>query len=557
MDMATANEAPTTTSSESGMSSEASASGSGAAISIPCHEPATGRDLGTVEAMNVAAVDERVRRARRAQARWAKTSFEERREVMRELLAEIVVSQEAICELAVRDSGKTMVDAALGEIFPVCEKIRYVIEQGENDLRPEPRDSGFLKHKRARVEYHPLGVVAVICPWNFPFHNIYCPLVPALFAGNAVVCKISEHTSWSAEPLVDVIHRVLDRLGHDRELVQFVVGYGDTGEALVRADVDKVFFTGSPENGVKVMAAASDALTPVVLELGGKDAMIVCDDAELDHAVEQAMLGVYTACGQMCVGAERIYVQDSVYDDFVRRAVARVKTLRQGPPLGEAVDLGAMTMPRQLDILDDLVADAVGKGARVLAGGKRNAEAGAQFFEPTVLVDVDHRMRITQQEQFGPIMVVMRFVDDAEAVRLANDCPYALGSSVFSRDARRAEVIASGVRAGMTVVNDYGLAYMIQSLPFGGVGRSGFGRINGREGLRACCNVKAVVTDRVPLGGGVSMYPVVPSTFPLVRSAIALIYTPGVVGKARAASAALRHVVDVAKARAALRRRGR
>src|SRR5690606_5029708 len=203
----------------------------------------------------------------------------ERRAVMRTLLSLIVSRQDEICRLCVRDSGKTMVDAALGEVFPACEKIRYLLEHGERDLRPEARPSGFLKHKAARVEYHPLGVVAVICPWNFPFHNIYCPAVPALFAGNAVVAKVSEHTSWSAEPLIALGREALARHGHDPDLLQIVTGYGATGEALVRGGVDKVFFTGSPENGVKVMAAASDSLTPVVLELGGKDPMIVCDDA--------------------------------------------------------------------------------------------------------------------------------------------------------------------------------------------------------------------------------------------------------------------------------------
>ena len=523
---------------------------------IACHDPATLEPLGEVAIHDADEVRRRVARARALQPRWAATSFAERRAVLRTLLSLIVERQDEICRLCVRDSGKTMVDAALGEVFPVCEKIRYVLAQGERDLSPEQRPSGFLKHKAARVEYHPLGVVAVICPWNFPFHNIYCPAVPALFAGNAVIAKVSEHTSWSAEPLAALMREALERHGHEPDLLQLVTGYGAAGEALVRGGVDKVFFTGSPENGVKVMAAASDSLTPVVLELGGKDPMIVCDDADLDHAVEQAMLGVFTACGQMCVGAERIYVFDAVYDDFVGRAVARAEALRQGPPLEGVYDVGAMTMPRQLDILDALVADAVGKGARVLVGGKRNTGLKGQFFEPTVLVDVDHSMRITQEEQFGPIMVVVRVKNEDDALAKAADCPYGLGSSVFTRDRARAERMARKIRAGMTVVNDYGLAYMIQSLPFGGVGRSGFGRINGREGLRACSNEKAVVTDRLPLGGGVSVYPIVAGTYPLVRSAIGMIYAPGALNKARAAVAAVRNVVGVARARAAFRRRG-
>lgn len=522
---------------------------------IPCHDPATLESLGTVAAMDEDTVRAVVRRARAVQPAWAKTSFAERRAVLRDLLDHIVANQSAICELCVRDSGKTMVDASLGEIFPVCEKIRYVLDNGEQDLAPEPRAPGFLKHKKAWVEYLPLGVVGVIAPWNFPFHNIYCPVVPALFAGNAVVVKVSEHTSWSAGPLVDILRDVLKRRGHEPDLLQIVTGYGDTGAALVRSGVDKIFFTGSPQNGAKVMATASEGLVPVVLELGGKDPMIVCDDADLDHAANQAMLGVFTACGQMCVGAERLYVFDTVYDRFLEKVKERVRDLRQGAPLqpGQTVDVGAMTMPGQLDILDRLVADAVAKGAKVLAGGKRGAQsqglATGQFFEPTVLVDVDHSMDITQKEQFGPIMVIVRAKDEEHAIKLANDCPYALGSSVFSKDVPRAERIARRIRAGMSVVNDYGLAYMIQALPFGGVGLSGFGRINGREGMRACCNEKAMVTDRVRLGGGVAVYPIRPATLGLTQGAIGLIYGRGVATKAKAALRLVKNLVSVARSR--------
>lgn len=517
---------------------------------VPCHDPATLEPLGSVTAMDEAAVRAVVRRARDVQPAWGKTSFAERRAVLRAFLDYIVQNQSKICELASRDSGKTMVDAALGEVFPVCEKIRYVLDNGERDLAPEPRGSGFLMHKKAWVEYPPLGVVGVIAPWNFPFHNIYCPVVPALFAGNAVVVKVSEHTSWSAAPLIAMLRDVLAARGHDPDLLQVVTGFGDTGAALVRSGVDKIFFTGSPQNGAKVMATASEGLVPVVLELGGKDPMIICDDADLEHAAAQAMLGVFTACGQMCVGAERVYVFDAVYDRFLDIVKERVSKLRQGPPLsGEIVDVGAMTMPGQLDILERLVADAVKKGAKIVTGGKRRADAKGQFFEPTLLVDVDHSMDITQKEQFGPIMVVVRVRDEEHAIQLANDCPYALGSSVFSKDTRRAERLARRIRAGMTVVNDYGLAYMIQSLPFGGVGLSGFGRINGKEGLRACCNEKAMVTDRVRLGGGVAVYPIRKSTFGLTESAIGLIYSRGAGAKVKAAASLVKNLIAVARAR--------
>jgi acyl-CoA reductase-like NAD-dependent aldehyde dehydrogenase len=513
---------------------------------LDCHDPATLERLGAAEVMDRARIEGIVARARAAAPAWAATSFATRRAVLRDLLDWIVAHQGEICRLAARDSGKTLVDAAMGEVFPVCEKLRYTIAHGERDLRPQWRSPGFLLHKRGRVEYLPLGVVAVIAPWNFPFHNIYCPLIPALFAGNAVIVKVSEWTSWSAPEYLEIMHRVLRKHGLSTDLVQFVTGYGESGADLIRSGVDKVFFTGSPGNGRKVMATASDSLTPVVLELGGKDPLIVCDDADLDQASDAAMLGVFTACGQMCVGAERIYVFDAVYDEFVARMETRVAALRQGPPLaGPIVDCGAMTMPRQLDIIAELVDDAVAKGARALVGGRRNPDHAGQFWQPTLLVDVDHRMRITQEEIFGPVMTVIRVRDEAAAIRLANDCPYGLGSSVFTRDAARGQRMARQIRAGMTVVNDYGLAYMMQSLPFGGVGISGFGRINGAEGLRACCYEKAIVDDRVPLRQSVSFHPVREHSYELVESAVRVIYSRGVADKAKAALDAGRNLLRV------------
>jgi acyl-CoA reductase-like NAD-dependent aldehyde dehydrogenase len=515
---------------------------------LECRNPATLERLGDVPVLSRAEVVQRVERGRRAQGSWGRTSFAERRRVLRALLDHIVAHQEEICRACARDSGKTLVDAAMGEIFPVCEKLRYTIAHGESDLSPEARRAGVLVHKKVRVEYHPLGVVGVLCPWNFPFHNVLCPVIPALFAGNAVVVKVSEWTSWSAADFQAIFDEVLSKTGHSKDLVQIITGAGETGSALVTSGVEKVFFTGSPGNGKKVAAAAAETLTPVVLELGGKDPMIICDDADLDQAVGTAMLGVFTACGQMCVAAERLYVFDGIYEKFVERIVEKVRALRQGPPSEDAggqYDVGAMTMPRQLEIIERQVKDAVQKGARVLAGGRRNPNLKGQFWEPTVLVDVDHTMAVVREETFGPVMTIVRVHSEEEAVRLANDSPYGLGSSVFTKDNKRAERIARQISAGMTVVNDYGIAYMMQAAPFGGVRISGFGRINGREGLRACCNEKTVVTDRLPIHQGMSFYPIKAATYPLLENTVSLIYGRGLTTKVKALGGIAKSLVSL------------
>ncbi|MBL8635639.1 MAG: aldehyde dehydrogenase family protein [Myxococcales bacterium] len=519
-------------------------------FTIECQNPATLEKLGEVPSLSPSDVADRLARARQAQVAWGQTSYAERRRVLRMLLDYIIEHQTEICRLCSVDSGKTMADAAMGEIFPVCEKIRYLIDHGEADLRPDKRPSGLLMHKAARVEYQPLGVVGVICPWNFPFHNILCPTVPALFAGNAVIAKTSEWTAWSAADFQAMFDEVLTKAGYSRDLVQVITGDGETGRALVNSGVEKIFFTGSPENGRKVMAAAAQTLTPVVLELGGKDPMIICDDADLNQAVGSAMLGVFTACGQMCVAAERLYVFDGIYDRFVDEVVRRARALRQGPPSQDAggqFDVGALTMPRQLEIIERQIQDAVKKGARVLVGGRRNPSLTGQFFEPTVVVDCDHSMDLVKQETFGPVMTIIRVHSEEEAIRLANDSSYGLGSSVFTKNSQRAERIARGISAGMTVVNDYGIAYMVQSAPFGGVRISGFGRINGREGLRSCCHIKTVVTDKLPIHMPISLYPIRSGTFPMLDGAVRLFYGNGLRDRARGAVQVGRSLVSMIK----------
>jgi acyl-CoA reductase-like NAD-dependent aldehyde dehydrogenase len=264
------------------------------------------------------------------------------------------------------------------------------------------------------------------------------------------------------------------------------------------------------------------------MELGGKDAFIVCDDADLEQAVHAAMTGCYVNCGQNCVASERILVHERVYEEFERRVTALVSELRQGNGRRELVDVGAIITPLQLDVIDDAVQRAVAQGARLVAGGKRSLTDQGDFFEPTILADVTPDMDIAQEEVFGPVMLLMRFGDDAQAIDLANGVSYGLSSSVFSRDRRRARKIAEALETGMTAINEFGgITYMAQDLTFGGVKASGYGRMNGREGLRSMCNIKAVIDDRIPVHRANEMYPVRPLLYPRLGGVIELIYGRG------------------------------
>ena len=505
---------------------------------IHCVNPATGAPLGSVRVDSPADVDAAVARAKLAQKTWAKSSFAERRRLLGALLAYTVEHKEEICAEVQRGSGKTRENALLGEIWPACEKLRWTIANGEKHLKPEKVSSGLLKHKTARLEYHPLGVVAAIIPWNYPFQNIINPIIPALMAGNAIVIKPSEWVAWSSARLVEGLRGVVAAAGHDPNLIQAVQGFGETGAALARSAVDMILFIGSVGNGRRVVQASAERVTPVVMELGGKDAFIVCDDADLEQAVHAALSGCFINCGQNCVASERILVQDGIYDRFAARALELTRALRQGPAPGasgdEVYDVGAIATPLQLEVIDKLVRSAVEQGARLLCGGKRvHAERG-NFFEPTILGDVTPEMDIAREELFGPVMLLMRVRDDDEAVRVANGVAYGLSSSVFSQDRPRARAIAARLEAGMTAINEFGgITYMVQGLTFGGVKASGYGRMNGREGLRSMCNIKAVVDDRFPLSHPNRIFPVGARDFGRLGGVIDLIYGKGVAQKWR------------------------
>ncbi|KAL5541966.1 hypothetical protein UlMin_009676 [Ulmus minor] len=466
---------------------------------VQCYEPATMKYLGYFPALAPDEVRERVVQARKAQKIWEKSGFKQRRQFLRILLKYIIEHQELICEISSRDTGKTVIDASLGEIMTTCEKITWLLSEGEQWLKPEYRSSGrSMFYKRSKVEFHPLGVIGAIVSWNYPFHNIFNPMLAAVFSGNSIVIKVSEHASWSGCFYFRIIQSALAAVGAPENLVDIITGFAETGEALV-SSVDKIIFVGSPGVGKMIMSTASETLIPVTLELGGKDAFIVCEDADVDRVAQIAIRGVLQSSGQNCAGAERFYVHKDIYSSFVSQVAKIVKSVSAGPPLAGRYDMGAICLQEHSERLQSLVVDALDKGAEIVARGSfGHIGEGAvdQFFPPTVLVNVKHTMKLMQEEAFGPIMPIMKFNTDEEAVRLANDSKYGLGCAVFSGSQRRAREIGSQIRCGVVAINDFATNYMCQSLPFGGTKDSGFGRFAGVEGLRACCLVKSVVEDR-------------------------------------------------------------
>jgi acyl-CoA reductase-like NAD-dependent aldehyde dehydrogenase len=511
---------------------------------IECYEPATRLPLGTVPVDDPEAVRAIVARAREAQRRWAQAPFTERRRVLGLILDHVLEHADELVDAIARDSGKTRHNAFVGEIWPVAEKLRWTLAHGEKHLAPERASSGLLVHKRARVEFPPLGVIGVIAPWNYPLQNVLGPTIPALMAGNAVVIKVSEWVAWSAARFQRIFDEAFTRAGYPRELVRLVNGYAETGAALIGSGVDKVIFTGSLENGRRVMAEASKTLTPVVLELGGKDPLVVCDDAHLEQAAHAALVGSFINAGQNCLASERCLVMEPIYERFVQRVTELGRGLRQGDPLGgHTIDVGAIVSPLQLELIEELVDDAVKHGARVLTGGRRAPGTRGQFFEPTILADVTPAMRIAQEETFGPVMLLMKVRDDAHALQVANATPFGLGATVLTTDARRARRLTSELVAGQVSVNDFGLTYMAMDLPFGGVKGSGFGRLNGRDGLRACTSPKAVLEDRLPLHLPAKVFPVGDAASEVAREVLRVIYARGLPARARAAVALARVAV--------------
>ena len=504
-------------------SKPAAASTNGAA-GIPVENPATGEVITTVPAMSADEVRALAARARKAQPEWEAMGFDGRAKVLRRAQKWVTDNSSRIIDVIVSETGKTYEDAQLAEISYAANAFGFWAKMAPEYLADERVKSSqlFVKGAKLIVRYRPLGLVGVIGPWNYPLTNSFGDCIPALAAGNAVILKPSEITPLTSLLMADMLRES----GLPDDVYQVATGYGETGTALID-EADFIMFTGSTETGKHVMARAANTLTPVSLELGGKDPMIVLADADLERAANAAVFWSMQNGGQTCISVERVYVEEPIYDDFIGRVEEKMRALRQGVP-GDpgSVDIGAVTSPPQVDLIDGHVQDAVKKGARVLVGGHRGPGPG-DFYEPTLIVDVDHSMECMMEETFGPTLPVMKVRDAEEALRLANDSPYGLQASIYTGDPTKGERLARQVEAGVVTINDSQINYVALELPMGGWKASGLGSRHGADGIRKYTKKQTLLVTKLAPKKDLHMLPYKRGTTNLIQRFIKLLYGRG------------------------------
>ena len=495
-------------------------------MDLRVENPATGAVITTVLVSGSAEVSEMAARARAAQRGWLALGFAGRAAVMRRAARWMADNATRVIGAVVDETGKTYEDAQLTDFGYIIQALGFWARTAEDYLADERLHywgNPIVAGKKLVLRYQPVGVVGVIGPWNFPLVNGFGDCIPALMAGNGVILKPSELTPLSSLLMAEMFVEC----GMPEDVFQVAIGGAETGASLVAA-VDCVMFTGSTGTGRLVAQAAAEALIPCHLELGGNDPMIVCADADLERAANAAAYYSMNNAGQVCISVERAYVEAPVHDDFAQRVAAKVSRLRQGPPAGPgSVDVGAVIFAPQLEIVDRHVQDAIAKGARVLTGGHARTEGGGRFYEPTVLVDVDHTMEIMREETFGPTLPIMRVENADEAVRLANDSPYGLQASVWTRDRGRGEQIARRLEAGVVCVNAAQVNYYALTLPMGGWKASGLSTRHGATGIRKYCRSQSLFSSGIGLRRELFMFPYSARMTRLFGRLLRTLYGPG------------------------------
>ncbi|MGA2390059.1 MAG: aldehyde dehydrogenase family protein [Candidatus Sulfotelmatobacter sp.] len=458
--------------------------------------PATGEVLREWACAGDSEVLAAVERARVAQHAWRELGVRKRITLLRDFQHRLHERKLQIAQAVTREEGKPVAEALTTEVLVVLDAARFLIDNSFRLLNDEPLPHGNLatKLKRGTLVREPYGVIGIISPWNYPFSIPATETLAALVAGNAVVLKPSEFTSLVALELQSVLYAA----GVPKDVFQVIVGDGLTGAALLHSPIDKLVFTGSLATGKRIAVEAAEKLLPVVLELGGKDPMLVLDDADIDVASSAAVWGAFMNAGQACLSVERCYVHRSLYQPFLTACAQKTKKLRVASGTNPETDVGPLIHQRQLQVVEAHVQDAIARGARVVVGGTALPELGPNFYKPTVLADVTHEMRIMREETFGPVLPVMAFEDDEEALHLANDSEFGLAASIWTRNRRRGERLARRIQAGTVMVNDLISCFGISEAPHGGTKSSGMGRAHGRFGLEEMVWLKYVDSDLMP-----------------------------------------------------------
>lgn len=462
------------------------------ATTIKSYAPATGELLGEVPLSSKEQIAATVARARRAQAAWAVLPIEERCERILRFRDAIAERAAELVDLISRECGKPKQEALAHEVMTTLDLATYYAKNAPRILAPQEIPLHLLKHRRSYVHFAPRGVIGIISPWNFPFCIPMGDVLAALVTGSAVVVKPSEVT-----PLIlSKAKEIYDSTGLPEDLFAVVHGYGPAGQALIESGIQKLIFTGGVETGKRVAAACGARLIPCVMELGGKAPLIACADADIERTARAIVFGGFSNAGQVCVSVERVYAHRDVYATIVQRVRELTGQLRVGDPSGEAVDVGAIIFPKQIDVAEKHIADATAKGAELVAGGKRK-EGRGQFFEPTVLARCTPEMTVMNEEIFGPIVPIQKVDSDEEAVSLANRSHLGLNAYVFTKDRAKGRRIAEQIEAGSVLVNDVLINYAAAEAPFGGTKESGFGRIHGEDALRDMAERRHVNEGRV------------------------------------------------------------
>lgn len=486
---------------------------------IPNLNPATMELIADVPVFTTTDVDGLVKRARSAFPAWSGLSLKQRAKILKKLQKLFVERKDEIAHTVCEETGKTEMDGIL-EVFTVCEHLNYFRKKGPKYLKPEKRSTGVFLWKAAYTNFQPRGVVGVISPWNYPFILTAGPVLQALMAGNTVVVKPSEVTPATSLKLKELALEA----GIPDDALQVATGDGSTGAALVEhPDTDMICFTGSTATGRKIGEICGRMLKPVILELGGKDPMVVFSDANLERAANAAIWGGYSNSGQTCISVERVLVESSVHDKFTQLVADKLKTTRQGFRQ-DFPSLGSMTFDKQVNIVQEHLADAKAKGAHLMVEGGRHDDFDGLFMKPALVTEVSSDMMIWKDETFGPVIAVQKFETEAEAIDLANSTAFGLNASVWSKNGRKARRVARSIRSGAVCINDVDANYIMSDLPFGGVKESGIGRVYGKEGLRAFTNVQSVLRDRLGLKKELWWFPYSQGTQKLFRRVINILF---------------------------------